>query len=50
VTTAIVGTTRPERIAQNIAHAGIGPLPPEDYEAIRARWRTIAPADWTGQR
>ena len=27
VTTAIVGTTRPERIAQNIAHASAGPLP-----------------------
>jgi aryl-alcohol dehydrogenase-like predicted oxidoreductase len=50
VTTAIVGTTRPERIAQNIAHASAGPLPPADYEAIRARWRAVAPADWTGQR
>jgi aryl-alcohol dehydrogenase-like predicted oxidoreductase len=50
VTTAIVGTTRPERIAQNIAHAGAGPLPPAEYEAIRARWRSVAPADWTGQR
>ena len=50
VTTAIVGTSRPERIAQNIAHAGAGPLPPAEYEAIRARWRAVAPADWTGQR
>jgi aryl-alcohol dehydrogenase-like predicted oxidoreductase len=50
VTTAIVGTTRPERIAQNIAHAGAGPLPPAEYEAIRARWRAVAPADWVGQR
>jgi len=50
VTTAIVGTTRPERIAQNIAHAGAGPLPPAEYQAIRARWRSVAPRDWTGQR
>jgi aryl-alcohol dehydrogenase-like predicted oxidoreductase len=50
VTSAIVGTTRPERIAQNIAHAGAGPLPPAEYEAIRARWRTVAPPDWIGQR
>jgi len=50
VTTAIVGTTRPERVAQNIAHAGAGPLPPAEYEAIRARWRAVAPSDWIGQR
>jgi aryl-alcohol dehydrogenase-like predicted oxidoreductase len=50
VTTAIVGTTRPERVAQNIAHANAGPLPSAEYEAIRARWRSVAPSDWTGQR
>jgi aryl-alcohol dehydrogenase-like predicted oxidoreductase len=50
VTTAIVGTTRPERIAQNIAHASAGPLPPATYEAIRARWCSIAKSDWIGQR
>ena len=50
VTTAIVGTTRVERIAQNIAHANAGPLPPAEYEAIRAQWRSVAPPDWTGQR
>jgi aryl-alcohol dehydrogenase-like predicted oxidoreductase len=50
VTTAIVGTTRPERIAQNIAHAGSGPLPPVEYDAIRSRWRAVASADWIGQR
>jgi aryl-alcohol dehydrogenase-like predicted oxidoreductase len=50
VTTAIVGTTRAERIAQNIEHANAGPLPSAEYEAIRARWRSVAPADWTGQR
>ena len=50
VTTAIVGTTRPERIAQNIAHANAGPLPATQYEAIRARWRAVASRDWIGQR
>ena len=50
VTTAIVGTTRVERIAQNIEHANAGPLPPAEYEAIRARWRSVAPPDWTGER
>jgi hypothetical protein len=50
VTTAIVGTTRPERVAQNIAHAGAGPLPAAEYDAIRARWRGVAPCDWIGQR
>jgi aryl-alcohol dehydrogenase-like predicted oxidoreductase len=50
VTTAIVGTTRPERVAQNIAHAAAGPLPPAEYEAIRTRWRSVAPPGWTGQR
>ena len=50
VTTAIVGTTRVERIASNIAHAAAGPLPSSQYDAIRARWRAVARADWTGQR
>lgn len=50
VSTAIVGTTRPERIADNIAHANAGPLPAAEYEAIRARWRSAAPRTWTGQR
>jgi hypothetical protein len=50
VTTAIVGTTRVERIAQNIAHAGAGALASAEYDAIRARWRAVAPPDWIGQR
>jgi aryl-alcohol dehydrogenase-like predicted oxidoreductase len=50
VSSAIVGTTRPERIAQNIAHAGSGPLPQAEYDAIRARWREVASSDWIGQR
>lgn len=50
VTSAIVGTTRPERIAENIAHANEGPLLPAEYEPIRARWRAVARLDWIGQR
>jgi aryl-alcohol dehydrogenase-like predicted oxidoreductase len=50
VSTAIVGTTRPERIAQNIDYASAGPLPPDEYESIRARWHSVARSDWTGQR
>lgn len=50
VATAIVGTARPERWSQNAAHVARGPLPREQYEAIRARWRSVARADWTGER
>src|ERR1700719_3973262 len=45
VSTAIVGTTRLERIAQNIAHASAGPLPTAEYEAIRAQGRSVARSD-----
>ncbi len=50
VSTAIVGTTRVERIAQNIGYANAGPLPVAEYQAIRARWRQVARPEWTGQR
>ena len=50
VTTAIVGTTRPESVEQNIAHVSAGALPPAEHEAIRARWRAVARSDWVGQR
>ena len=49
VTTAIVGTTRPERWQANAALAEKGPLPQAQYDAIRARWKKIAPADWVGE-
>jgi len=47
---AIVGTTKPERWKQNadLLRAG-GPLARERYEAIRARWKEVAAADWTGR-
>ena len=50
VQVAIVGTTKPERWAQNAAmlRAG-GPLPQAEFDAIRDRWRAIAGPDWTGR-
>jgi aryl-alcohol dehydrogenase-like predicted oxidoreductase len=47
--TAIVGTKRPERWAQNAALLNAGPLPAEEFDAIRARWKEIAQPDWVGQ-
>jgi aryl-alcohol dehydrogenase-like predicted oxidoreductase len=49
VHTAIVGTTRPGRFAENAALIGAGPLPPEEVERIRARWREVADDSWTGE-
>lgn len=47
---AIVGTTKPERWRQNaeMLRAG-GPLPQAKFDAIRARWKEVAAADWTGR-
>jgi len=49
VHTAIVGTTNPERWAQNAALVARGPLPERETDAIRRRWRDVATAGWTGQ-
>jgi len=49
VSTAIVGTTRPGRWERNARHLDAGPLSLETFAAIRARWREVAGADWTGQ-
>jgi len=49
VHTAIVGTTRPGRWRENAALLAAGPLPAREVEAIRARWREVAPASWVGQ-
>jgi aryl-alcohol dehydrogenase-like predicted oxidoreductase len=48
VHTAIVGTTRPERWQQNAALLR-RPLPARTFDAIRARWREVADASWTGE-
>lgn len=49
VHTAIVGTSNPERWAQNAAIVAAGPLPAETMEAIRARWKDVAEPGWTGR-
>ena len=49
VHTAIVGTTRPERWAENAALLKAGSLAAVDFERIRARWRAVAAPSWEGQ-
>lgn len=49
VSTMIVGTEKPGRWSQNAEILKAGVLPPDEYEAIRVRWREIAPNDWNGQ-
>ncbi len=46
---AIVGTTRPKRFRANVEALARGPLPAAEIEAIRARWRAVADASWTGE-
>jgi hypothetical protein len=50
VHTLVVGTTRPGRWRENAAWLDGGPLPPAEYERIRARWSAVADASWVGQR
>jgi aryl-alcohol dehydrogenase-like predicted oxidoreductase len=49
VHTAIVGTTQPGRWRENAELLAAGPLPQDQFEAIRARWKEVAGDDWTGQ-
>lgn len=49
VHTAIVGTIKPGRFAENSAAAIAGPLPKELFDSIRARWRVVADRHWEGQ-
>jgi aryl-alcohol dehydrogenase-like predicted oxidoreductase len=49
VTTAIVGTTKPDRWKSNAALLDAGPLSPDQIQAIRDRWRAVAGDDWVGQ-
>jgi aryl-alcohol dehydrogenase-like predicted oxidoreductase len=49
VHTAIVGTTKPGRWRENAAILETGPLPADQFQAIRARWRQVADASWVGQ-
>jgi aryl-alcohol dehydrogenase-like predicted oxidoreductase len=45
----IVGTTKPTRWAQNAELLRAGPLAKELVDSIRARWKSTAKPDWTGQ-
>ena len=49
VCTAIVGTKNPQRWRENAALLDAGPLPAEEFEAIRRRWRETADPSWVGQ-
>jgi len=48
VSVAIVGASRPERWSANVRTLDKGPLSAMEYQEIRNRWRTIAPAEWKG--
>ena len=49
VHTAIVGTTKPGRWRENAALLEAGPLPAEQLDAIRARWKQAGEVGWVGQ-
>ena len=49
VHTAIVGTAKPGRFAENSAAVAAGPLSQETFAGIHARWREIAQSTWAGQ-
>ncbi len=49
ISTMIVGTQKPGRWGENAHSLFQGPLPEEEFEAIRARWREVAEKDWTGE-
>jgi aryl-alcohol dehydrogenase-like predicted oxidoreductase len=49
VHTAIVGTANPGRWVENAKLADQGPLPKEQFDAIRSRWKETAAADWIGK-
>jgi aryl-alcohol dehydrogenase-like predicted oxidoreductase len=49
VNVLIVGTTKPERWAQNADLMRAGPLSGEKEAAIRARWTQVAKPEWIGQ-
>ncbi len=48
VSTAIVGTTRPNRWQENAGYVAEGNLSNEEFEEIRNRWREVASKDWVG--
>jgi aryl-alcohol dehydrogenase-like predicted oxidoreductase len=49
VHTAIVGTTKPDRLKENAKLLESGPLSLEEFQTIRQRWEDVAPRIWVGQ-
>ncbi len=49
ITTAIVGTTKPNRWQENARLVAEGNLSSEEFEAIRERWQEGAGENWIGQ-
>ena len=49
VHTAIVGTSKPGRFSENAAMLERDPLPHDQFQAIRGRWREVATPEWIGQ-
>ena len=49
VHTAIVGTSNPNRWAENAALLERGPLSGDEYRRIRERWQEVAEPGWVGQ-
>ena len=49
VHTVIVGTTNPDRWAENARLVEQGPLSDDEFSSIRERWEEVAPATWLGQ-
>ena len=49
VDTAIVGTTDPAHLLQNIKHVEAGRLDQAEFAMIRDRWKEVAEPDWTDQ-
>jgi aryl-alcohol dehydrogenase-like predicted oxidoreductase len=49
VSTAIVGTKKPDRWQQNAKLLTNGSLGKEEFDSIRERWRAVAQPDWVGQ-
>jgi aryl-alcohol dehydrogenase-like predicted oxidoreductase len=49
VHTAIVGTTKPGRWRENAEMLQAGPLPAEQLDKIRSRWKSVAGPDWAGE-
>jgi aryl-alcohol dehydrogenase-like predicted oxidoreductase len=48
VSTAIVGTANPDRSIENARFVEAGPLRPELYQEIRARWEETTDQHWLG--